>query len=1577
MTLCLNECLRAVGLQHHYARFKSMGVHRAAHLSALTMEDYPILGIRTMEDRSRLFHLVQMVKTLDLENLGYEVGDDFDDYGADGGDEGYAVVDSSFAHDGYKDPDEDVHNDEDEKGGAVNKQNEATFSRPSSVRRRLDFSRETADHQQRLLSYPISSVHARVNHFTSDGPIQGRGSATPLHFDLDSGSAVVCGCKGNNNHRTDAHGCPSNRHTGGDTKPDIIGGFTLYDCDPRLSPKCVSFQKQKPRPVTVASKKFNNKPVGHKDKRRISKKEKLYTETGSNGASGFMAKPTPVYESKKTAGYNYGLPRSSPRALNKKQEGEQRISVCVRKRPLTCAESRRGEADVVTTPGGECVIVHESKEAVDLTQYILQHRFYFDKVFGEESSNEEVYQRTAYPLVQHILNGGKATCFAYGQTGAGKTHTMLGSCPGRPGLYALAVRDIFAHLSTSNMQPPLLVYVSFFEIYCGQLYDLLDHRKRLFAREDGQRVVHIAGLRDVRVDSVSSLLEVISKGTEERTQGMSGVNPLSSRSHALLQIQLRGPNQQVAGRMWFVDLAGSERASDTKEPDRQSRMEGAEINQSLLALKECIRSLDQEQLHTPFRQSKLTQVLKDSFVGDSMTCMIANISPGYSATEHTLNTLRYADRVKELRGQGGLRGGRRGKIIPSPKHNLSNSNSSSNGSSAGNRGKSPTKKQKLERRREAFGPTTPNKRSTKGEAVLCSTPKNSRWGVETSARGRKRIGLEHISPVGGWLGVGDKRHEEAKSESEREGREGRRRENERYGRTNSHSVSDQHARAGLVLGQPTDEHLHLWEVQKSLTQMESEILHRDKENQQSKGGREEERGWVHQRRQVESSRATSSEVERLMERDLQRADERDEERQKHLRWYHQQLQQFMPSSASSSVSLFSPSTCPSLSSSNQASLSSFLSPSSYSSHLSASVLMYHGLEEVLDAYRAGVEVRANRGQLLFPSGESGLQTETSPSCNYNNDGNALGDSGGAGENWRASWEGAEARFGQDRGEREKRRSVEAKGEARVSREDKRLAGMEGGERRWAWVATTETEQADRVTAAMPTDAASQVSCNCHSEDRQQVGEEGLDPSDVPAMWSTEEEGGADSYSLESAQSNSDSSSLFNRPPFESPHQRAPAERPLSPACEHSNTLLIQNKVSDLSLESKHARCTSNIPPLPLQNTRFSNAQSSTLPLSTSITQTRYKMLLDKLPENSAYTETCDYPETKARMSVLPHDETHADSSCIMDPLSISLLQVDQQVATASFLQGEQNNASLCVLEKKRGEEMAGKAVEDKDIEFRLSLLELPRAKTHCPPTSGTMTANTHTEQGKGKCCTTREHCGTGRTKPSMPEVMLGSLHDLENSQKPQTMPVFGNKASASQFKTSTYASMQTSVMQSSSPFVLHSKKTDSPSSRNLIPNDATQMATESAHTIDHKPASSISTPHLESVFGHCHTVHTNQSSDSDNSLQSNSQENTSNLQIKPIIHLSTLEDLDHAQWCVVQAHWEQLEEMEALYHKEGTLLCQQPDMAFGEYVHKLEEIMERKAQCVRSMRAQLQPYLKPSHSNQPNNQGKDNNKPII
>ncbi|KAM6170088.1 kinesin-like protein KIF24 [Rhynchocyon petersi] len=361
----------------------------------------------------------------------------------------------------------------------------------------------------------------------------------------------------------------------------------------------------------------------------------------------------PIIQSvSRVSGYNYGIPHSCIRQNTSEHENPwtdmEKIRVCVRKRPLGMREVRRGEINIITVEDKETLLVHEKKEAVDLTQYILQHVFYFDEVFGEACTNRDVYMKTTHPLIQHIFNGGNATCFAYGQTGAGKTYTMIGTHQ-NPGLYALAAKDIFRQLEMSQPRRHLFVWISFYEIYCGQLYDLLNRRKRLFAREDSKHVVQIVGLRELQVDSVELLLEVILKGSKERSTGATGVNADSSRSHAVIQIQIKDSAKRTFGRISFIDLAGSERAADARDSDRQTKMEGAEINQSLLALKECIRALDQEHTHTPFRQSKLTQVLKDSFIGNAKTCMIANISPSHVATEHTLNTLRYADRVKELK----------------------------------------------------------------------------------------------------------------------------------------------------------------------------------------------------------------------------------------------------------------------------------------------------------------------------------------------------------------------------------------------------------------------------------------------------------------------------------------------------------------------------------------------------------------------------------------------------------------------------------------------------------------------------------------------------------------------------------------------------------------------------------------------------------------------------------------------------------------------------------------------------------------------------------------------------------------
>ena len=116
-----------------------------------------------------------------------------------------------------------------------------------------------------------------------------------------------------------------------------------------------------------------------------------------------------------------------------------------------------------------------------------------------------------------------------------------------------------------------------------------------------------------------------------------------------MQIAIKTKEGNPYGKISFIDLAGSERAVDTIDTNKQTKIDGAEINKSLLALKECIRALDQEKRHKPFRGSKLTLVLRDSFIGNCLTLMIANISPCLSCSEHTLNTLRYADRVKELR----------------------------------------------------------------------------------------------------------------------------------------------------------------------------------------------------------------------------------------------------------------------------------------------------------------------------------------------------------------------------------------------------------------------------------------------------------------------------------------------------------------------------------------------------------------------------------------------------------------------------------------------------------------------------------------------------------------------------------------------------------------------------------------------------------------------------------------------------------------------------------------------------------------------------------------------------------------
>lgn len=342
---------------------------------------------------------------------------------------------------------------------------------------------------------------------------------------------------------------------------------------------------------------------------------------------------------------------------DKPMKSEPKIMVAIRKRPLTKKEVAKNELDIVEIQSEDTLTIKELRQKVDLTKYIEEHVFTFDGVFSENDTNEDLYNRLVQPMVASAFARAKVTCFAYGQTGSGKTFTMMGNVDsGVPGLYLLAANDIFAMLDNHEYNG-LVVGISFYEIYCGKAHDLLNGREQCAIRVDAKENVNIVGLTEKIIANTESLMALIHFGLSVRITGTTGMNDDSSRSHAILQITLRSKtNGKLHGKMSFIDLAGSERGADVTDTNKQTRFDGAEINKSLLALKECIRALDMDKKHLPFRGSKLTLVLKDSFIGNCKTLMIGNISPGQVSCEHTLNTLRYADRVKELKKPSGGQG---------------------------------------------------------------------------------------------------------------------------------------------------------------------------------------------------------------------------------------------------------------------------------------------------------------------------------------------------------------------------------------------------------------------------------------------------------------------------------------------------------------------------------------------------------------------------------------------------------------------------------------------------------------------------------------------------------------------------------------------------------------------------------------------------------------------------------------------------------------------------------------------------------------------------------------------------------
>ncbi|KAK0190716.1 kinesin-like protein [Armillaria mellea] len=295
------------------------------------------------------------------------------------------------------------------------------------------------------------------------------------------------------------------------------------------------------------------------------------------------------------------------------------------------------------------------------TKRYKDRRFMFDKVFDHEARQQHVYEATAQPLLKGLLDGYNATVFAYGATGCGKTHTISGT-ESDPGIIYLTMADLFQRIEDRREDSIIDVSVTFLEIYNEEIRDLLSEsganmpRGGLSIRED--KTVKVVGLTELKPGSAEEVKEIVLLGNSRRTQSPTHANETSSRSHAVLQVHItQAPRtaslseQRTVATLSIIDLAGSERAAATTNMG-QRMVEGANINKSLLALGNCINALCESGggvRHVPYRNSKLTRLLKFSLGGNCKTVMIVCVAPTSNHFDDTHNTLVYAERATKIK----------------------------------------------------------------------------------------------------------------------------------------------------------------------------------------------------------------------------------------------------------------------------------------------------------------------------------------------------------------------------------------------------------------------------------------------------------------------------------------------------------------------------------------------------------------------------------------------------------------------------------------------------------------------------------------------------------------------------------------------------------------------------------------------------------------------------------------------------------------------------------------------------------------------------------------------------------------
>ena len=313
-----------------------------------------------------------------------------------------------------------------------------------------------------------------------------------------------------------------------------------------------------------------------------------------------------------------------------------RVAAYVRKRPLADDEATRGEYDALDA-SGNAATVHACLMKPDMRRMFVRHSKFAltGAAFGAADGNDVVYGTVLEPLVGHVLNGGRATLFMYGQTGSGKTHT-LGA------LQELAADAIFA----SGVET---VGVTAVEVMGKRCTDLL-FGNECKLQQDAGGGLRMCGAGVDRVGSADLLRSSLRRAFASRRTEATGANKSSSRSHAV--VMLRPPS---AGLLLLVDCAGSEWASDSSEHSAARRREGAEINASLHALKQCVRKHGERtrngRAHVPYRESLLTRILAPVFeCADARLAVIGCVSPGACDAEHSIATLRTVAQLAAIDG---------------------------------------------------------------------------------------------------------------------------------------------------------------------------------------------------------------------------------------------------------------------------------------------------------------------------------------------------------------------------------------------------------------------------------------------------------------------------------------------------------------------------------------------------------------------------------------------------------------------------------------------------------------------------------------------------------------------------------------------------------------------------------------------------------------------------------------------------------------------------------------------------------------------------------------------------------------